>query len=116
MTPLFKQGESFDLNNYRPISVISVVAKVFEKTVYDQLYNFLNSEEIISKQQSGFRCQTLNCYCTSRRSWLRQCRSVSRLKKAFDTVDREISLAKMNRCGIQGKTLDWFKSYLTDRT
>ena len=43
------------LNNYRPISVISVVAKVFERIVYDQLYNFLNSEEIISKQQSGFR-------------------------------------------------------------
>ena len=55
MTLLFKQDESFDLNNYRPISVISVVAKVFERIVYDQLYNFLNSEEIISKQQSGFR-------------------------------------------------------------
>ena len=41
---LFKQGESFDLNNYRPISVISVVAKVFERIVYDQLYNFLNGE------------------------------------------------------------------------
>ena len=47
MTPFFKQGESFDLNNYRPISVISVVAKVFERIVYDQLYNFLNNEEII---------------------------------------------------------------------
>ena len=55
VTPLFKQGESFDLNNYRPISVTSVVAKVFKRIVYDQLYNFLNSEEIISKQQSGFR-------------------------------------------------------------
>ena len=54
VTP-FKQGESFDLDNYRPISVISVVAKVFEKIVCDQLHNFLNSEEIISKQQSGFR-------------------------------------------------------------
>lgn len=49
VTPLFKQGESFHLNNYRPISVISVVAKVFERIVYDQLYNFLNSEEIIFK-------------------------------------------------------------------
>ena len=38
------------------------------------------------------------------------------LKKTFDTVDHEILLAKMNRCGIQGKTLDWFKSYLTNRT
>ena len=52
---LFKQGESFDLNSYRIISVISVVAKVFERIKYDQLYNFLTSEEIISKQQSGFR-------------------------------------------------------------
>ena len=39
--PLFKQGDSSDLNNYRPISVISFVAKVFERIVYDQLYNFL---------------------------------------------------------------------------
>ena len=53
VTPLFKQGESFELNNYRPISVISVVAKVFQRIVYDQLYNFLKSEEIISRQQSA---------------------------------------------------------------
>ena len=65
VTPLFKQGESSDLNNYRPISVISVVAKVFERIVYDQLYNFLNGEEIISKT-IWFPVSTLNCYCTSR--------------------------------------------------
>ena len=126
MTSLFKQGESFDLNNYRPISVIFVVAKVFERIVYDQLYNFLNGEEIISKQQSGFRCQkhstvtalpgATDSWAFKYRSWLRQYRSVSRLKKALDTVDHEILLTKMNRCGIQGKTLDCFKSYLTNRT
>jgi len=55
VTPLFKQGESSDLSNYRPISVISVVVKMFESIVYDQLYNFFSSEEILSKQQSGFR-------------------------------------------------------------
>ena len=38
------------------------------------------------------------------------------LKKVLDTVDYEILLTKMNRCGIQGETLDWFKSYLTNRT
>ena len=48
LIPLFKQGESFDLYQYQPISVISVVAKVFERIVYDQLYNFLSSEGIIS--------------------------------------------------------------------
>ena len=54
VTPLFKQGERSDLNNYRPISVISVIAKVFERIVYDQLYSFLTKEDVISKQQSGF--------------------------------------------------------------
>ena len=52
---MFKEGEPSDLNNYRPISVISVIAKVFERIVYDQLYNFLTNEDIISNHQSGFR-------------------------------------------------------------
>ena len=125
VTPLFKQGESSDLNNYRPISVISVVAKVFGRIVYDQLYNLLNSEEIISKQQSGFRSlhSTVTALLEATDSWAF---NIDRgyvnavvfldLKKAFNTVDHEILLTKMNRCGIQGKTLDWFKSYLTNHT
>ena len=52
---MFKEGEPSDLNNYRPISVISVIAKVFERIVYDQLYNLLTNEDIISNHQSGFR-------------------------------------------------------------
>ena len=52
---MFKQGERTDVNNYRPISVISIIAKVFGKIVYDQLYSFLANEEIITNQRSGFR-------------------------------------------------------------
>ena len=118
VTPLFKQGESFDLNKYRPISVISVAAKVFERIVYD-------CEEIISKQQSGFGSlhSTVIALLEATDSWAF---NIDRgyvnavvfldLKKAFDTVGHDILLTKMNRCGIQGKTLDWFKSYLTNRT
>ena len=54
-TPLFKQGSSSDMNNYRPISVISEVAKVFERITYDQVYANLSEHSIISKSQSGFR-------------------------------------------------------------
>ena len=63
VTPLFKQGERTDVNNYRPISVISIIAKVFERIVYDQLCSFLASEEIITNQQSGFR--SLHCTVTA---------------------------------------------------
>ena len=55
VTPLLKQGEASYLHNYRPISVISVIAKVFERIVYDQLYIFLSNEDIIPTHQSGFR-------------------------------------------------------------
>ena len=59
------------LNNYRPISVISVVAKAFERIVYDRLYNFLNSEKSISKQQSGFRSlhSTVTAHLEAADSW-----------------------------------------------
>ena len=99
VTPLFKQGELSDLNNYRPISVISVVTKVFGRIVYDQLYNLLNSEEIISKQQSSFRSlhSTVTALLEATDSWAF---NIDRgyvnvvvfldLKKAFNTVDHEI--------------------------
>ena len=98
---------------------------MFKRIVYDQLYNFLNSQEIISKQQSGFWSlhSTVTALLEATDSWVF---NIDRgyvnavvslnLKKEFDTVDHEILLTKMNRCGIQGKTLDWFKSYLTNRT
>ena len=55
VAPLFKAGDRNDVNNYRPISVISIVAKVFERIVYDQLYAYLEEHSIICKYQSGFR-------------------------------------------------------------
>ena len=63
VTSLFKQGDQDDLDNYRPILVISVVAKVFERIVYDQLYFYLEEHDIICKLISiGFSCYTLNCH------------------------------------------------------
>ena len=46
VTSLFKQGERTDVNNFRPISLISIIAKVFGRIVYDQLYSFLANERM----------------------------------------------------------------------
>ena len=113
--PLFKQGDSSDLNNCRPISVILVVAKVFESSCVG----------IISDQQSGFRSlhSTVSALLEATDSWAFNIdRSHENtvvfvdLKKAFDTVDHEILITKMNWYGIQRTSLDWFKSYLANRT
>ena len=50
-----KAGSRSDPSNYRPISIIPVVAKVFERIVYDQLYHYLNENDLLSQHQSGFR-------------------------------------------------------------
>ena len=56
-SPLFfkKVGSRSDPSNYRPISIIPVVAKVFERIVYVQLYHYLNENNLLSRHQSGFR-------------------------------------------------------------
>ena len=99
VTPLFKQGEASDLNNYRPISVTFVVAKVFERILYDQSYNFLSNEDIISTHQSGFRSLhlTVTALLETTDSWAFKVDRgnvnavvVFDLTKAFDTVDHDI--------------------------
>ena len=57
VSPFFKNGSKSksDLNNYRPISVIPTVAKIFEQIIYDQLYQYLNENGLLNSSQSGFR-------------------------------------------------------------
>ena len=95
VTPVFKKGVKSDLNNYLPIFVIPVVSKVFEKIVYDQLYQYLNDNKLLSSCQSCFRSlhSTLTTLLEATNS-----RSVNvnngflngvvfiDLKKAFDTI------------------------------
>ena len=55
--PLFKRGDTALLNNYRPISLLPTISKVFERVIYSQLYAYFNDNNLMSEQQYGFRAQ-----------------------------------------------------------
>ena len=94
-----KSGDTEDCRNYRPISALSIVHKVFEKLVYRQLYNYFTENSILSRYQCGFRKghSTLTSLLKTTDSWLVNIdRGIINgimfldLKKAFDTDDHNI--------------------------
>ena len=98
-----------------------IVAKVFERIIYDQINAFLTYNKLLSTSQSGFRSlhSTVTALLEATNDWAY---NIDRgdvnavvfldLKKAFDTVDHAILLSKLNAYGIGS---EWFKSYLSDR-
>ena len=123
--PVFKKGDRHSANNYRPVSILPAVSKIFERATYVRLMNFLNAHNILSNEQFGFRpskstekaiFHTLS-YVIER---IDQNDKVAGLyfdlSKAFDTIDHKLLLLKLNRYGIRGTVADLFKSYLSDRT
>ena len=124
MTPIPKDGDKCNLSNYRPISVLPVFSKVFEKVTYTQLYDYLENNSILHKQQYGFRAknsttQAILHFLQYLYNHIDSDNIVFSLfldfRKAFDCLNHEILLSKLNTCGVPGIALDWFRSHLTNR-
>ena len=124
VTPIFKEGDRAEMSNYRPISVLPVIARLFEKLIANKLYQHMNDNGYFSFEQSGFLRlhSTVTSLIKSTDDWyngmdLGKVTGVVfiNLKKAFDTVDHDILCQKLEYYGIQGRGLAWFRAYLSTR-
>ena len=120
--PVFKNGDTEDISNYRPISLLPVLSKVLEKIVANQLTEFLEKNRLIAESQHGFRpklsTETALLKMSDRIYKNIDNRKISLLllldlSKAFDSVNHAILLEKCIKMNIDPH---WFKSYLSNRS
>ena len=124
VTPVFKKGSKALAANYRPISLTSHLIKIFERILRDKIVSFLEKNNIICKNQHGFRkgrsclTQLLNHVDTILKNFLENHDTDAiylDYSKAFDKVDHKILLEKLSMYGIKGKIHNWLTTYLSDR-
>ena len=124
ITALFKSGDRTNASNYRPISILPTLSKILEKAVHSQLYQYLVTNNLLTRKQFGFRkgLSTVSALTSFADEVLlnmepgKLCGAVFLdLTKAFDTVDHGILLRKLSEIGLCENPLQCFRSYITDR-
>lgn len=123
--PLHKGGDTKNAGNYRPIALLSTIAKVLERVIFDRIYKFAVHNDIFADSQHGFRrgrsvTTAIYDYVTELHNNLnnaKKCVGIFMdLSKAFDMVDHQLLLDKLYRYGLRGKIHNWIQSYLSDRS
>ena len=126
VTPVFKKSNKQLVKNYRPISLLPLCGKIFEKIVFQQLYSYLTTNGLITNNQSGFRPgdSTTNQLlfltneiheCFEQKNSIELRAVFLDISKAFDKVWHEGLLFKLQQNGINGNLIRFFESYLQNR-
>ena len=125
VVPVFKnKGSIQDLTNYRPISLLSNIDKIFEKLIHSRVVKFLDQNNCLFNHQYGFRKKHSTIHAlvnltelirANMDKGIYSCGIFIDLKKAFDTVDHEVLQTKLKHYGIRGVSSRWFRSYLHNR-
>ena len=121
--PVFKGDDDTDANNYRPISLLSNFNRVFEKIIHKRLTSYIDKHDLLNSSQYGFRkghstqhAILVNDIQSNINQRLLSCGVFIDLKKAFNTIDHDVLLDKLNHYGFRGIINSWFSSYLKNRT
>ena len=125
VTPLFKKGAKDSCDNYRGISVLSPIAKIFERILYNNIIKYFNSNNLFTANQHGFRtnhsCETaLHSIIDNWKNKIDANNVIMALfidfKKAFDLVDQRLLFLKLFHYGFSNSALNLMKNYFAERT
>ena len=124
VVPLLKKSDETQPKNYRPVSLLAITSKILERAVYQQLVEYLESNNLFHHSHHGFRRHhsTTTALLEMYSNWIQSYEEnkitavvLLDMSAAFDLVDKSILLDKLKLYGVDGHSSNWLESYMSNR-